>query len=109
MVSASDLKDFFNTTADVTKSIAGDVTSIRNTFDMANYKVPRKDAVAIATVAPGGEFEKNRAANAATSATNLALKSGSMNFGALFGGGSSSFITIAALAIGALVIWKMVK
>lgn len=109
MVSADDLKSFFDTTADVTKSIAGDVSSIRNTFNMANYKVPRKDAQAIGTVMPGGAFEQNRAANAASSATKQALKTGSMSFGNIFSGASSSFVTMAAVILGALIIWKMVK
>ena len=107
MVTSQDLKDFFSETADLTKSVAADVVSIQSSYD--SYRVPRKDAQALAVTAPGGTFERNRAANAASSATDQAARTGSMDFSKLFGGKSSSFVGIAALVIAALVVYKMVK
>ena len=107
--SASDIKDFFGATADVTKSVAADVQSTKEVFNMANYRVPRNDARALDQVQPGGTFERNRSANAAQTATDLAKRSGSMDFQSLFSGQSSSMITVAALIIGAVFLLKALK
>ena len=107
--SADDIRNFFGTTADVTRSVAADVQAVRGIYDNAVYKSPRKDAQAIGLTQPGGEFEKNRAANAANTATALAQKSGSMNFGDLFRGPNSGIVTLLAIGLVAFVIMKAVK
>lgn len=107
--SASDIKDFFNTTSDVTKSVGADVQSVKEVFNMANYRSPRHDANAIDQVQPGGAFEKNRAANAAQTATDLAKRSGSMDFQSLFSGQSSGLITAAVVIIAAIFLLKALK
>lgn len=109
MVSAKDIKDYFNVTADITKSVAADVRSLRETFGYDGYSVPRKDAQAINAVAAGGAVEKNRASNAAASASSQALKTGSMDFDGLFSGKNSGLVTLAIVGVACLVLWKMVK
>lgn len=106
---ADDIKSFFGTTADVTKSVAADVQSVKEIFNMAHYESPRKDANAIYATQPGGPFEKNRAANAANTATALAQRSGSMDFTGLFSGPNSGIVMLLALAVGAFVLMKALK